>query len=107
MKNHITYKEVIDALMHPSKIYSPYIPLLITNYKTNTMMTLNEIKKGLLKENPKATLTHIRKKMAYYLTMLNDETIYFEVPVDDMGDADFHSHMDSKLMLRWIVNKEN
>jgi hypothetical protein len=67
-------------------------------------MEKNEIKKALYKQNPKATLDYIRKGNAYYFTVLEDGTrINFEVPVSDMGDADFLAHMDSKLLNRWIV----
>lgn len=68
-------------------------------------MELNEIKKALYKENPHATLKHIRKGTAYYSSHVPslDKVIQFEIPVEDMGDADFLAHMDSKLLIRWIV----
>lgn len=76
-------------------------------------MTNTEIKKALYKQKPKAELTHIRKGVAYYRTDLDiykegdenayNQPIFFEVPVDDMGDADFKSEMDAKLLNRWIV----
>lgn len=67
-------------------------------------MDKNEIKKSLYKQNPKATLDYIRKGSAYYFTVLEDGTrITFEVPISDMGDADFLSHMESKLLNRWII----
>jgi hypothetical protein len=67
-------------------------------------MELNEIKKALYKENPHAVLKHIRKGVAYYSAHLasEDKVIQFQIPVSDMGDADFLSHMDSKLLIRWI-----
>ena len=68
------------------------------------IMEKNEIKKSLYKQNPKATLDYIRKGYAYYFTVLEDGTkINFEIPISDMGDADFFSHMDSKLLTRWIA----
>ena len=67
-------------------------------------MKLNEIKKELYKQNPKAHLDLIRKKKAYYLCALNEDTLVFEVPVDDMGDADFFPIMDAKLLIRYIVS---
>lgn len=68
-------------------------------------MELNDIKKALYKENPRAVLKHIRKGVVYYSAHIPsvDEIIQFEVPVNDMGDADFLSHMDSKLLIRWIT----
>jgi hypothetical protein len=68
-------------------------------------MEKNEIKKALYKENPQAVLKHIRKGVVYYSAHIasTDQVIQFEVPVDDMGDADFLSNMDGKLLIRWIV----
>jgi hypothetical protein len=68
-------------------------------------MELNEIKKALYKENPNATLEKIRSGTAYYSAHIAslDKVIRFEIPVNDMADADFRSGMDSKLLIRWIV----
>jgi hypothetical protein len=69
------------------------------------VMELNEIKKSLYKENPRAVLRMIRKSVAYYSANLvsNDSIVQFQVPIEDMGDADFLSSMDSKLLIRWIT----
>ena len=65
---------------------------------------LNEAKKALYKEKPIATFLFIRKGSAYYFTSLADGSrINFIVPVDDMGDADYQSHMDAKSLIRYIV----
>ncbi len=67
-------------------------------------MEINEIKKALYKQNPKAGIVFIRKGVAYYRCMLEDgESIQFEVPVSDMGDADFHNEMEAKLLIRYMV----
>ena len=70
-------------------------------------MEKNEVKKALYKQNPKAEFKFIRKGVAYYLTVIENENepvqINFEIPVVDMGDADFESTMDAKLLIRWIV----
>lgn len=74
-------------------------------------MEKNDIKKALYKQNPEATLFQIRKGVAYYDTVIRIEeepvikskTIIFEVPVIDMGDADFLPTMEAKLLIRWIV----
>lgn len=67
-------------------------------------MEKNEVKKALYKQNPKATFNFIRKGVAYYTTEINETfQIFFEIPVIDMGDADFESTMDAKLLIRWIV----
>ena len=70
-------------------------------------MELNDIKKALYKQNPKAVLDYIRKGVAYYWTSLEDGTkITFVIPISDMGDADFLGHMDSKVLNRWIFIKK-
>jgi hypothetical protein len=73
-------------------------------------MEKNEVKKALYKQNPKATFKFIRKGVSYYTTEIRGEEIipqtfqiFFEIPVVDMGDADFESTMDAKLLIRWIV----
>jgi hypothetical protein len=74
-------------------------------------MTKTEIKKELYKQKPTAELLYIRKGVAYYDSKIKVEeepivkykTIFFEVPIDDMGDADFTSKMEAKLLGRWIV----
>lgn len=71
----------------------------------------NEIKKLLYKQKPKAELLFIRKGVAYYDTVLVVEeepmkihkTFFFEVPIEDMGEADFLPEMDAKLLIRWLV----
>lgn len=70
-------------------------------------MTNTEIKKALYKEKPTAQLEFIRKGVVYYYTqLLEGEIVRFQVPVDDMGDADFFIEMEAKLLNRWIVNHE-
>lgn len=72
-------------------------------------MEKNEIKKALYKQNPKAEFKYIRKGSAYYVTIIQSDNfepieIRFEIPVIDMGDADFEYMMDAKLLIRWILN---
>jgi hypothetical protein len=68
-------------------------------------MEKNEIKKALYKENPHAILKSIKKGNIYYSTHIPslDVVIQFEIPFGDIGDAEFLSSMDSKLLIRWIV----
>jgi hypothetical protein len=69
-------------------------------------MEKNEIKKALYKQNPKAEFKFIRKGVAHYLTIIELDyepvEIRFEVPVIDMGDADFEYYMEAKYLIRWI-----
>ena len=77
-------------------------------------MTKNEIKKKLYLQKPVAKLLYIRKGLAYYdaVVRINDEsvleykTVFFEIPVSDMGDADFLPEMESSLLLRWIIGED-
>lgn len=73
-------------------------------------MNKTEIKKALYKQKPKANLQYIRRGVANYMTVIDlgdvspyEKEIFFEIPVDDMGDADFFPVMDAKLLNRWIV----
>ena len=66
-------------------------------------MKLNEIKKALYRQKPTAFFNYIRKGVAYYQTELDGKNLWFEIPVDDMGDADFGKTMEAKLLIRWVV----
>jgi hypothetical protein len=71
-----------------------------------------DIKKFLLKGKPKAQFDFIRKGNAYYFvetftggnTLLPTGKITFEIPVSDMGEADFKAEMDGNLLMRWIYS---
>lgn len=74
-------------------------------------MNLIEIKKEIYKQKPIAELLYIRKGSAYYDTMIKigeepfkkSKTIFFKIPINDMGDADFERKMDGKLLIRWLL----
>ena len=74
-------------------------------------MEKNEIKKALYKQNPLASFKMLRQGVAYYTTAVEDNSkdipttrnISFEIPVQDMGDADFFKVMEAKLLIRWIA----
>ena len=68
------------------------------------MMKTNEIKKALYRQKPQADLLYIRNQKAFYEAQLSNQKIFFEIPVSDMGDADFLPKMDAKLLIRWIQN---
>lgn len=66
-------------------------------------MTKNDLKKYLLKNKPTASINYIRKGSAYYITIVEEKIITFQVPVDDMGDADFLPDMPAQLLIRWLL----
>lgn len=74
-------------------------------------MSTNEIKKELYKQRPLAQFQYIRQGIAYYVTRIRgydkvipyDKQIYFEIPISDMGNADFFPEMDAKHLNRWII----
>lgn len=70
-------------------------------------MTKNEIKKALYKQKPEAHFRFIRKGVAYYYADLEEMRVNFEIPVSDMGDADFTPTMEGKLLIRWLVYLED
>lgn len=77
--------------------------------------TATEIKKLVYKQKPKAQFVMIRMGVAYYKfdvvadivqSFTEDETnrlgFEFQIPVEDMGTADFHQTMEAKHLLRWL-----
>ncbi len=92
-----------------SKVRQTPLPLYFKKILIFTSMETNEIKKLLYKQNPKANFNYIRKGYAYYDAPITDSDkvfkfIKFEIPITDMGDADFHNQMDAKFLVRWILN---
>ncbi len=74
-------------------------------------MEKNEIKKDIYKQKPKADFKFLRKGVMHYTSFLNykeEEGYYtavplrFEIPVEDMGEADFYPEMEAKLLIRWL-----
>jgi len=67
-------------------------------------MNTTEIKKALYKQKPlDANFRYIRKGVAYYYTDLVEQRVNFEIPISDMGDADFMPTMAAQHLNRWIV----
>jgi hypothetical protein len=68
---------------------------------------LNEVKKLLYKQNPKASLDWVTKIGIQYSTEVDSIAIVFIVPFNDIGDAKFDVEMDAKLLIRYIntINK--
>lgn len=71
-------------------------------------MEKNDVVKSLYRQNPVAYFRFIRMGVAYYDCTLGDFTkIEFQIPVEDMGSADFFVEMDSKHFIRWITSWKN
>lgn len=67
-------------------------------------MEINDIKKALYIDNPKARFMKLTKGVMYYVAHLTDGTIVnFSVPTQDMGDASFYADMEAKLLIRYLV----
>ena len=97
--SHIMIKVVSKKKRDPSK---EFLFEVSKNKKLNEMEK-NEIKKLLYLNKPAAKFLYIRKGQAYYKSMVNDIEIMFNIPVSDMGDADFLNEMEAKHLIRWIV----
>ena len=75
-------------------------------------MTTTEIKKELLKVKPIAKFGYIRQGYVYYSATFmgtsgdNVLNVIFEIPVNDMGSADFLPEMPAQSLNRWILNTE-
>jgi len=66
-------------------------------------MERNDIIKLLKIRKPKANFKLIRKGVAYYESEeIDGNKFYFEIPVDDMGDADFFPEMEARFLIRWL-----
>lgn len=74
-------------------------------------MEKNEIKKELYKQKPTAKLLAIKNGVVSYdaviriteKPIIESKTVFFEVPVSDMGDAEFTPKMEAKLLIRWLI----
>ena len=75
------------------------------------MVNKTEIKKLLYKQKPEANLLFIRNGIAYYDGVVKVQSephveyksVFFNIPISDMGDADFFPTMDAKLLIRWLT----
>lgn len=66
-----------------------------------------ELVKRIRKENPPARFINIRKGNAMWAaTEWDGPLLMFQIPVSDMGEADFSARMDSKLLIRWLQPNE-
>lgn len=70
-------------------------------------MTDTEIKKELYKQNPRAILGLIRNGICYYHADIEQQRVFFEIHVSEMGITDFTPTMDAKLLGRWLINPIN
>jgi hypothetical protein len=66
------------------------------------MSTNNEIKKELYKQNPLAYLLGVTKDSIDYKAELDGENVFFNIPINDIGDATFYYAMPAKHLIRYI-----
>lgn len=67
-------------------------------------MTINEIKKALYKEKPKALFVSASNVSLTYMCFIKEMyQIYFYIPHNDIGDAKFGIEMPAQQLIRWIV----
>lgn len=77
---------------------------------SNSTLSKTVIKKLVYKQQPIAKFEYIRIGVAYYsfnVSVSDKDEIKrigfnFEIPVSDMGEADFGPEMEAKLLLRWL-----
>lgn len=68
-------------------------------------MNNEKLKKDIYKQQPTAELQKIIKGVAVYMTNKlrpYEGDVYFNVPVEDMGDAAFFPIMEAKLLIRYL-----
>jgi len=66
-------------------------------------MELNEIKKALYKEKPLAkVITETNEHKGYVCGLENGATVYFHVPLSEMGENEFDDEISAQLLIRWI-----
>jgi len=77
-------------------------------------MTLVEIKKALYRQKPLATFLHCRKIeeevcLVYGCNLENGNPLpdlFFEVPVEEIGDGLFGNTIGAQLLIRYLVQPE-
>jgi hypothetical protein len=81
----------------------------------NNMMELNDLKKLLYRNSVQAELIQVNKSgIVYHSNFYEDKesiheiSVSFVVPLNDIGDAHFHTTMYAKHLIRYIdiFNKE-
>jgi len=75
---------------------------MFKNKNKSKEMKRAEIMKVLYKNKPEANFEFIKNGVAYYSTLVDGLEINFEIPTEDMGDADFFPTMEAKHLNRWI-----
>lgn len=79
-------------------------------------MELNEIKKQLYKDKPKASFVHARKEGLLYscecrTPEVNEKglsvwkNIFFQVPIIELGETAFIDEMPAQLLIRYIIEE--
>lgn len=75
---------------------------------------MNEIKKELYRIKPMAFFQRMNREFVHYQTKFlpmnvlpaEEMTINFQIPISDIGEAEFGEVMPAQLLIRWIVADE-
>jgi len=74
------------------------------------MSSIEEIKKAIYQQNPKAKLGTVNKSGIYYASWVKmygeEEPLRFFIPLSDMGDASFEYEMPAKFLIRWLLTDQ-
>lgn len=68
------------------------------------MQTRKEIEKLIRKEKPVASLLYIKKNGIHYRAYLGAVPVFFKVPLNDLGDAEWLAAMPSQLLIRHLID---
>lgn len=66
----------------------------------------NEIKKWLYKNKPLAKFMFVNSDGITYQTKMEDKTILFVIPLDEIGTITYGLETESQLLLRWLRVEE-
>lgn len=66
-------------------------------------MNIEEIKQLIELHNPGAYIATIDNGFLNYYLETSKGTVYFKVPLDEIGDEEYHYCEPAKKLLKWIV----
>jgi hypothetical protein len=72
-------------------------------------MKTDDIKKAIYKEKPIAILRYIKKTGILYEAEIEfgPHPVLFQVPISDLGEAEWKIRMPSQLLLRYLIHEND